>query len=46
MTCDECGCIEDNHFEPDWYDPSTEEAYGNGKLNVCGECAECYREVT
>lgn len=40
--CLTCGCDRDDHFEPDWYDPRTEELYGSGHLNYCGDCAECY----
>ncbi|KKN21984.1 hypothetical protein LCGC14_0919890 [marine sediment metagenome] len=39
--CTNCGCIEDNHFEIDWYthghadeDPT--------QIQQCGDCAECF----
>lgn len=42
--CDLCGCLLGDHREPDWYDPRTEEAYGEGRLNRCLECGECYAD--
>jgi len=40
--CRQCGCLQDDHFEPDWFDPRTEAALEQGILNTCGECGECY----
>jgi hypothetical protein len=42
--CEECGCLEDDHFVPDTYDPSTWILLADGHLNTCGDCAECFRE--
>ena len=42
FRCVECGCLEYDHILPDWYDPRTESAYCAGKLNWCGDCANCY----
>ena len=42
--CGQCGCLLDDHFVPDWYDPRTQEAYADGHLNTCGDCRECFSD--
>lgn len=37
-----CGCARADHFDPDWYDARTKQAYEDGHLNHCGNCAACY----
>lgn len=40
--CPGCSCLLIDHFEPDWYNPETEELDGQGKLNHCRDCGTCY----